>query len=107
MDSVIRLNLEKLGNPHKAFAVVRKTRSTEGASMVANYCLTNHDFKAAIEFLLLAKRNEEAFDFAQTHAAMDAYVQVCGFSVVPNTPLNRPPFPNLPQPASSSPSLPH
>lgn len=76
MDSVVRLNLDKLKNPHKAFAVVRKTRSSEGASLVANYCLSNGDFQSAIEFLLLAKRNEEAFDFAQTHNAMDAYVQV-------------------------------
>eukprot|EP00873_Tetraselmis_striata_P029142 jgi/Tetstr1/449406/TSEL_036501.t1 len=81
MDSVARLNLEKLKNPHKAFAVVRKTHSSEGASMVANFCLSNGDFQSAIEFLLLAKRNEEAFDFAQTHNAMDAYVKFAGSSV--------------------------
>eukprot|EP00193_Tetraselmis_chui_P006636 CAMPEP_0177753690 /NCGR_PEP_ID=MMETSP0491_2-20121128/1597_1 /TAXON_ID=63592 /ORGANISM="Tetraselmis chuii, Strain PLY429" /LENGTH=282 /DNA_ID=CAMNT_0019268997 /DNA_START=33 /DNA_END=878 /DNA_ORIENTATION=+ len=81
MDSVVRLNLEKLKNPHKAFAVVRKTRSSEGASMVANFCLSNGDYQSAIEFLLLAKRSQEAFDFAQTHNAMDAYVKFAGTGV--------------------------
>lgn len=92
MDSVVRLNLERLGNPHKAFAVVRRSRSTEGASMVASYCLTNHDFQAAIEFLLLAKRNAEAFDFAQTHNAMDAYVKVLPLGFCRNLDGSKPAF---------------
>uniref|UniRef100_A0A061RSU0 Wd repeat-containing protein 19 n=2 Tax=Tetraselmis sp. GSL018 TaxID=582737 RepID=A0A061RSU0_9CHLO len=78
MDSVVRLNLERLKNPHKAFAVVRKTRSSEGASMVANFCISNGDYSTAIEFLLLARRNQEAFEFAQAHNSMDAYVQFAG-----------------------------
>jgi hypothetical protein len=34
MDSVIRLNLKYLNNRDKAFALVRRTRSSEGATMV-------------------------------------------------------------------------
>ena len=60
MDSVVRLNLRYLDNPMKAFAIVRKTRSSEGASMVAAYCTDNGDFQSAIEFLLFAKRLQQA-----------------------------------------------
>lgn len=37
-DSVIRLNLNQLKNPQKAFAMVRKSRTAEGAIMVSQFC---------------------------------------------------------------------
>lgn len=39
VDSVIRLNLQFLDNPQKAFSLVRTTRSAEGAAMVAKHCI--------------------------------------------------------------------
>lgn len=78
MDSVIRLMLKYLDNPSKAFAIVRKTRSSEGAAMVAQYCTDTGDFQAAIEFLLMAKRSEEAFALAKTHSQMDKYALALG-----------------------------
>ncbi len=55
LDNVVRLALEKLKNPQRAFAVVRTTRSADGAMMVAKYCESIGDFSAAIEFLLMAR----------------------------------------------------
>lgn len=40
-DSVIRLNLQFLDNPQKAFQLVRTTRSAEGAAMVAKHCIVS------------------------------------------------------------------
>ena len=58
--------LNYLQNPEKAFELVRQTRSQEGARLVAKFCQTKiGDFRAAIEFLLMAKLPEEAFAEAQ------------------------------------------
>mmetsp|Transcript_4919 Transcript_4919/g.9502 ORF Transcript_4919/g.9502 Transcript_4919/m.9502 type:complete len:1390 (-) Transcript_4919:208-4377(-) len=78
MDSVIRLMLKFLDNPSRAFAIVRKTRSSEGAAMVAQYCTDTGDYQAAIEFLLMAKRSDEAFQLAQGHNEMSKYAAALG-----------------------------
>jgi WD repeat-containing protein 19 len=66
VDGVIRMNLNFLQNPEKAFELVRQTRSQEGARLVAKFCQTKiGDIRAAIEFLLMAKLPEEAFAEAQ------------------------------------------
>lgn len=78
MDSVARINLHYLNNPTKAFAIVRETKSSEGASMVATFCIDNRDFPSAIQFLLMAKRNVEAFQLAQGHKKMKEYADALG-----------------------------
>lgn len=65
IDNVIRLNLEHLKNPEKAFELVRQTRTAVGARLAAKFCQSNKDFGSAIEFMLLAKLPEEAFVLAQ------------------------------------------
>lgn len=45
MDSVVRLSLEKLNAPQKAYAIVRKTQSVEAASQLAKFCLQTQDFQ--------------------------------------------------------------
>lgn len=55
LDSVVRLQLKQLNNPQKAFALVRKTRSAEGANLVAKFCMDSGDHPVAIEFLLMAR----------------------------------------------------
>ena len=54
MDSVVRLNLQYLDNPSKAFNIVRQSKSSEGAAMVATYCQQHRDFQSAIEFMLVS-----------------------------------------------------
>jgi len=78
LDSVIRLNLQHLDNPDKAFQIVRVTKSAEGAALVADYCRQHNNFQAAIEFLLMAKRGEEAFALAKAHTQMPAYCLALG-----------------------------
>jgi WD repeat-containing protein 19 len=70
-DSVVRLQLQHLNNPAKAFALVRETASAAGAALVAQFCQKSGNFPGAIEFLLMANRSEEAFDLAQTHNEME------------------------------------
>jgi WD repeat-containing protein 19 len=64
VDAVVRLYLEKLQRPQKAFSLVRDSKTVQGALLVAQYCQGVGDHRAAIEFLILAKRSEEAFDLA-------------------------------------------
>ncbi|KAL0053124.1 hypothetical protein WJX82_001225 [Trebouxia sp. C0006] len=73
-DAVVRLNLEKLKSPHKAAFMVRKGGSREGAQRLAQYCIATRDYQAAVEFLLIARQPQQAFEVAQTHGQMDAYV---------------------------------
>ena len=78
LESLVRLHLEKLQKPQKAFALVRESRSTQGALLVAKYCQGVGDHRAAIEFLIIAKRSEEGFELATTHGEMEAYTAALG-----------------------------
>ena len=74
-DNLIRLYLKRLDKPQKAFELVRQTRSTQGARMVANYCTANGNLELAIEFLLMAKLDSQAFERARSHGKMDVYAR--------------------------------
>jgi tetratricopeptide (TPR) repeat protein len=56
MDAVVRLLIDNLNAPERAGAIVRQTRSSEGAQLIAKYCKSVGDYRGAIEFLLLAKK---------------------------------------------------
>jgi WD repeat-containing protein 19 len=73
MDSVVRLYLDYVDNPELAFAIVRSTSSANAAQMVATFCRVKANWAGAIEFLLMAKRGEEAFELAEKHNQMDIY----------------------------------
>jgi len=83
-DSVIRLCLNNLNLPDKAFSLVRESGSSTGAAMVAKYCQEQKDFRGAIEFLLMAARSDEAFALAKNHACMDVYTSVLGDKISPD-----------------------
>lgn len=78
VEAVVRINLQKLNNPQKAFALVRKTHSIESANLVAQFCKEKRDHRNTIEFLLYAKRMEEAFDIAEANDAMGIFVKLLG-----------------------------
>ena len=78
LESVVRIALEHLKQPEKAFAIVRKNQSAVGAELAARYCRSVNDFKGAIEFLLLAKRGQEALELATAHDCMDVFEQALG-----------------------------
>ena len=76
MDSVVRLLIDHLNAPERAGTIVRQTRSSEGAQLIARYCKSVGDFRGAIEFLLLAKCRDESFKLAADYNEMKLYVQV-------------------------------
>eukprot|EP01112_Ceratiomyxa_fruticulosa_P008153 TRINITY_DN2109_c0_g1_i1.p1 TRINITY_DN2109_c0_g1~~TRINITY_DN2109_c0_g1_i1.p1 ORF type:complete len:1418 (-),score=299.30 TRINITY_DN2109_c0_g1_i1:29-4282(-) len=78
VDNVIRLNLDHLKSPEKAFALVRDTRTPGGARLAARFCQQNRDFASAIEFLLLAKIPEEAFSLARQYDQMTRFAEILG-----------------------------
>ncbi|KAK3739122.1 hypothetical protein QZH41_010524, partial [Actinostola sp. cb2023] len=75
-DNVIRINLDYLQNPEEAVRVVKETQSVEGAKMVAKFFQNLGDFASAIQFLVLSKCNDEAFQLAQAHNQMEQYADI-------------------------------
>eukprot|EP01002_Notosolenus_urceolatus_P014900 NODE_68_length_2974_cov_11.439316_g52_i0.p1 GENE.NODE_68_length_2974_cov_11.439316_g52_i0~~NODE_68_length_2974_cov_11.439316_g52_i0.p1 ORF type:complete len:933 (+),score=364.97 NODE_68_length_2974_cov_11.439316_g52_i0:413-2800(+) len=75
---VIRINLEKLNDASKAYKLARQTKSADGSALVAKHAKQLGEWKTTIEFFLLAKQNEEAFEIASTHDAIDAYAECLG-----------------------------
>lgn len=78
MDNVVRIQLENLHNPEKAFSIVRDTKSSEGALAVAKYCSESGNFRCAIEFLLMANKEDDAFALALAHNEVDAFAHLLG-----------------------------
>ena len=79
LDSVVRLLLlPALEQPDRAMAIVRETKSPQGALLVAQHCQARGDFRGAIEFLVLAKRPTEAFELAGKQDQMEVYTQSLG-----------------------------
>lgn len=78
LDNVVRLNLDHLNRAQTAFSIVRENHSAKGAQMIAEYCRANGNTAGAIEFLLMSKRADEAFEEASSHDAVNVYVDVLG-----------------------------
>lgn len=83
MDSVVRLCLERLNAPQRAYAIVRKTQSVEAASQLSRFCLQQQDFGGAVEFLLMAGQMDQAFDIAMGHNEMDTFARIVAASAKP------------------------
>ncbi|GLC35581.1 hypothetical protein PLESTB_000191100 [Pleodorina starrii] len=83
MDSVVRLCLERLNQPQRAYAIVRKTQSVEAANQLSRFCLQTQDFQGAVEFLLMAGQMDQAFDIAMGHNEMDTFARIVAASAKP------------------------
>ena len=70
-DSAVRLLLDKLNDPENAVRIVKQTRSTEGAKMVARFFIRLGDFSCS-------HCVDEAFQLAQQHAKMDLFADIVG-----------------------------
>ena len=77
-DSAVRLYLDRLNDPENAVRIVKQTRSTEGAKMVARFFIKLGDFSSAIQFLVISHCVDEAFQLAQQHAKMDLFADIVG-----------------------------
>ena len=53
-DSAVRPFLDKLNDPENAVRIVKQTRSTQGANMVARFFIGMGDFSSAIQFLVIS-----------------------------------------------------
>ena len=82
-DSAVRLYLDRLNDPENAVRIVRQTRSNEGAKMVARFFLKLNDFSSAIQFLVISRCVDEAFQLAQQHAKMDLFADIVGEDATP------------------------
>jgi len=69
-DNVVRLKVDHLNDIHSAHQIVRKTKSNDAAALVARSCVKLGEHKAAIEFLLMARKTNEAMDIAKKHNEM-------------------------------------
>ena len=78
IDKVISLKLNHLDETQEAFDLVRQGATAQGAQLVADYCKDRQDFRAAIEFLLLAGKSDEAFALAQSHNLVEVYTDYLG-----------------------------
>ncbi|XP_070553702.1 WD repeat-containing protein 19-like isoform X2 [Ptychodera flava] len=82
-DNVIRIQLDHLNNPEEAVKIVRETQSIEGAKMVARFFQKLNDYGSAIQFLVMSKCNDEAFQMAQQHGQMEVYADIIGADATP------------------------
>ena len=67
---MIRINLDHLKNPKEAVRIVQETQSTDGARVVAKFFQNLGDYASAIQFLVVSKCNDEAFQLAEQHNHM-------------------------------------
>ena len=77
-DNAVRIHLDHLNNPEAAVRIVKETKSIEGAKLVARFFLRLGDFNSAIQFLILSKCVDEAFQLAKQHAKMDLFADIIG-----------------------------
>ncbi|CAH8497761.1 unnamed protein product [Schistosoma turkestanicum] len=77
-DSVIRIQLDKLNNPNEAIRILNKSHSLEGAKLIAQYFIQNNEPAKAIQFLVLSKCYDAAFDLARKHKQMELYAEFIG-----------------------------
>lgn len=68
--------LDYLNNPGEAVKVVREQRSVEGAKLVAKYFQRRNDMTTAIEFLVISKCYDDAYNLAKTTNQMDTYADI-------------------------------
>ncbi|KAH8876686.1 WD repeat-containing protein 19 [Schistosoma japonicum] len=80
LDSVIRVQLEKLNNPNEAIRILNMSRSIEGAKLIAQYFIRTDDPAKAIRFLVMSQCFDAAFDLARKHKKMELYAEVIGYN---------------------------
>lgn len=76
MDSVVRILIEHMNDPHSASEIVLSTRSVEGSKMLAKFFQNIGDYDSAIQFLVLCGCITDAFQIAQKYNKMRHYGEV-------------------------------
>ncbi|XP_058458948.1 WD repeat-containing protein 19 isoform X2 [Malaya genurostris] len=73
MDSVVRIYLEYLSDPHSASEILMETRSIDGSKLLSKYFERHGDFESAIQFLVLCGSIGDAFAIAEKQNKMRHY----------------------------------
>lgn len=76
MDSVVRVYLDHLSDPHSASEIVLDTRSIEGSKMLARFYQQIGDYDQALQFLILCGCISDAFALAQRHNKLRQYSEL-------------------------------
>ncbi|XP_055530330.1 WD repeat-containing protein 19 [Wyeomyia smithii] len=76
LDSVVRIYLEHLSDPHSASEILLETRSVEGSKLLSKYFEQHGDYESAIQFLLLCGSVADAFAIAQKQNKIRYYGEV-------------------------------
>ena len=82
-DSAVRVYLNNLNDPESAVKLVKENQSIEGAKLVAKFFLKLGDFNSAIQFLVMSKCVDEAFQLAQQHGKMALFAEIVGDEAKP------------------------
>jgi WD repeat-containing protein 19 len=80
-DKIVEIQLKHLDQIQQAFDIVRRSSSAQAAQTVAEYCVSQSDWRGAIEFCLIANKFDEAFRIAQTNNIIDVYTGFLGEAI--------------------------
>lgn len=72
-DSVVRIYLDHLSDPHSASEIVLESRSVDGGKMLAKFYQSINDYESALQFLIHCGSVTEAFQLAQRHNMLKHY----------------------------------
>lgn len=76
LDSVVRIYVENLSDPHSAAEIVVETRSIEGSKLLAKFYQSVSDHEQALRFLILCGCLSDAFDLAKKHNKLRQYAEL-------------------------------
>jgi WD repeat-containing protein 19 len=80
-ENAIRIQLDFLKNPEKAVKIVKDHQSIEGAKMIAVFFQKFGDYASAVQFLVMSKCTEEAFQLARMHGLLELYAESLGLMI--------------------------
>lgn len=73
LDSVVRIYIECLSDPHSASEIVMESRSIDGGKMLAKFYQSINDYESALQYLILCGCIPEAFHLAQKQNKLKHY----------------------------------
>ena len=79
-DSAVKLYIENIRDIPRARSLVRATRNVEAAALLAAHCIATRDVGDGVEFLVTAKRIDDAFSLAEKHGEMNSVVRALRFA---------------------------
>lgn len=73
LDSVVRIYLEHMSDPHSASEIVLESRSVDSGKMLAKFYQNIGDIESALQFLIICGCVSEAYTLAQKHNKLKHY----------------------------------